>query len=191
MSTHTCEQPNFHLTDHNCISTKATRTLCFSFIFIPVLLWILNCLFLNVRCCHIPFVLRACKNLCCICGGTNREVIPVKYGRELTLTRYMHPLQIGDLLTWENTQPHIKTKQTKKKNKNSSHFKKQHKKLLQHVKDGKQRHRTHNRNNHARHVNWAAAGHGKFIPASSKFGEAQSIPTFPFWQKLLTKQKTK
>ena len=24
-----------------------------------------------------------------ICGGTNREVIPVKYGRELTLTRYM------------------------------------------------------------------------------------------------------
>ena len=50
-------------------------------------------LFLNVRCCHIPFVLRACKNLCCICGGTNREVIPVKYGRELTLTRYMHPLQ--------------------------------------------------------------------------------------------------
>ena len=31
--------------------------------------------------------------ICCICGGTKREVIPVKYGRELTLTRYMHPLQ--------------------------------------------------------------------------------------------------
>ena len=28
--------------------------------------------------------LRACKNLCCICGGTEREGIPVKYGRELT-----------------------------------------------------------------------------------------------------------
>ena len=54
-------------------------------------------LFLNVRRCHIPFVLRACKNLCCICGGTNRDVIPVKYGRELALTRYMHPLQVLDL----------------------------------------------------------------------------------------------
>ena len=34
--THTCEQPYFHLTGDNYISTKATRTLCFSFIFIPV-----------------------------------------------------------------------------------------------------------------------------------------------------------
>ena len=59
--THTSEQPYFHLTGHNCISTKATRTLCSSLIFIPVLLWILNCLFLNIRCCHIPFVLRVCK----------------------------------------------------------------------------------------------------------------------------------
>ena len=42
------------------------------------MLWILNCLFFNVRCCHIPFVLRACKNLRCICGGTNREVSKVK-----------------------------------------------------------------------------------------------------------------
>ena len=50
-------------------------------------------MFLNVRCCHIPFVLRTC-NLSCICGATNREVIPVKYGWELTLTRYMHPLQV-------------------------------------------------------------------------------------------------
>ena len=33
------------------------------------------------------------KKLFCICGGTNRDVIPVKYGPELTLTRYMHPLQ--------------------------------------------------------------------------------------------------
>ena len=32
-------------------------------------------LFLNVRCCHIPFVLRDCKNLFCICSGTKREVI--------------------------------------------------------------------------------------------------------------------
>ena len=48
----------------------------------------------KVRCCHIPFVLRACKNVCCICGGTKREVIPVKYGRELTLIRYMHPLHL-------------------------------------------------------------------------------------------------
>ena len=97
--------------------TKATRTLCFSFIFIPVLLWISNCLFLNVRCCHIPFVLRACRNLCCICGGTNREVIPVKYGWELTLTRYIHPLQvhkldycatIKSLAEWTNAQ-HVST----------------------------------------------------------------------------------
>ena len=73
-----------------------TRTLCFSFILIPVLLWILNCLFLNVR-CHIPFVLRVCKNLCCICGGTKREVIPVKYGRGLALTRYMHPLHFSSI----------------------------------------------------------------------------------------------
>ena len=50
---------------------------------------------LNVRCCHIPFVLRAYKNLCCICGGTNREVIPVKYGRELTLTHYTLTLVIA------------------------------------------------------------------------------------------------
>ena len=47
--------------------------------------------------CHIPFVLRAYKNLCCISGGTNREVIPVKYGRELTPTRYMHTLQTTTL----------------------------------------------------------------------------------------------
>ena len=35
------------------------------------------------------------KKLCCVRCGTKREVIPVKYGRELTLTltRYMHPLQ--------------------------------------------------------------------------------------------------
>ena len=29
-----------------------------------------------------------------ICGGTKREVIPVKYGQELTL--YMHPLQSSE-----------------------------------------------------------------------------------------------
>ena len=32
MSTHTCEQSYFHLTGHNCISTKATRT-CVSHLF--------------------------------------------------------------------------------------------------------------------------------------------------------------
>ena len=167
--THTCEQSYFHLTGQTVFSTKATRTLCFSFIF-TLVLWILNRLLFNVRCiifhffhvivkicvvfvvelnlrailvkygrelthmhplqigknistwisnymfpphvrcCHIPIVLRACKNLCCICGGTNREVLPLKYGREFTLTRYMHPLH--------NTTTIIKhTPLTKNKNK--------------------------------------------------------------------------
>ena len=86
--THTSEQPYFHLTDHNCISTKTARTLCFPLIFIPVLLWILNCLFLNVRCCIIPFVLRACKICVVFVVELIVKVIPVKYGPELTLTRY-------------------------------------------------------------------------------------------------------
>ena len=58
--------------------------------------------FFNVRCCHIPFVFRDCKNLYCIYGGTNREVIPVKYGRQLTLTRYMHPLHSKFKLAGQN-----------------------------------------------------------------------------------------
>ena len=84
VNTHTGEQPYFHLTGHNCISTKAARTLCFSLVFIPVLLWILNCLFLNVRSCHIPFILRACKICVVFVVELNLKVIPVKYGRELT-----------------------------------------------------------------------------------------------------------
>ena len=82
--THTSEKSYFHLTSHKCISTKAARTLCFSLIFIPVLLWILNCLFLNVHCCHSPFVLCACKICVVFVVELNVKVIPVKYGRELT-----------------------------------------------------------------------------------------------------------
>ena len=56
---------------------------------------------------HLFYVL--VKNLCCICGGTKREVIRVKYGRELTNTHYMHPLQhllltgIFPMTEWINT----------------------------------------------------------------------------------------
>ena len=88
VNTHTSEQPYFHLTGHNYISTKVARTLCFSLIFILVLLWILNYLFPNVRCCHILFVLRACKICVVFVVELNVKVIPVKFGRELTLTRY-------------------------------------------------------------------------------------------------------
>ena len=87
---HTGEQPYFHLTGHNCISTKAARTLCFSLIFIPVLLWILNCLFLNVRCCHIPFVLRACE----ICVVFVVGIKPESNTRKIRTGT--HSLQIGE-----------------------------------------------------------------------------------------------
>ena len=46
-------------------------------------------------------------------------------------------------------------------------------------------------NNHATQVNWAAAGHGKFNCAGSKFGEVPCIRTFLPWQNLLTTRKSK
>ena len=44
--------------------------------------------FLNVRCFHIPFVLRDCKICVVFVVELNVKVIPVKSGQELTLTRY-------------------------------------------------------------------------------------------------------
>ena len=43
---------------------------------------------LFVRCCHIPFVLRALKICFVFVVELNMKVIPDKYGWELTLARY-------------------------------------------------------------------------------------------------------
>ena len=44
-----------HTRANNPIFIQLTMTV-FLIISIPILLWLLNCLFLNIRCCHIPLV---------------------------------------------------------------------------------------------------------------------------------------
>ena len=57
----------------NFIFQKAIYTSCILFVFIFCFMHIKLLCILNCSLCSIPFLLRDCKVLCCICGGNDIE----------------------------------------------------------------------------------------------------------------------